>query len=406
MPEFNPLTSAFRDDPYPTLAELRAEAPVGEIAGFGVYYLCRHADVAAALKQPRLFSSAGMKALSDGQTGLMGSQDEADHQSLDAESLLTLDPPDHDRLRDVVNRGFTPRRVSDLEPRIRAIAETLVDEIVARGGQMDLMADLAVPLPVQVIAGLLGVDPARGADFKRWADTSVQASTGTGGIDDPEAVRTAQRELREYLTAIVAERRANPQDDLISTIIEGGEAGDGLSDPQAIAFSMLLLLAGIETTTNLLGNAMRALLAHPDQLREVVAEPARIPAALEETLRWDGPVQGVFRTPSEDVEVAGTTIPKGRFVLLHTGSANRDEAAFPKADRFDIHRNTSGHLGFGYGVHFCLGASLARLEARVTLETLLSRCQDLELAATSVEVIDSMLVRGPRSLPLSFRPVA
>ena len=236
----------------------------------------------------------------------------------------------------------------------------------------------------------------------------MAASTGTGELENPEQNARDRGELREFLSQVIAERRARPRDDLISQIIAGGETGQSLTDPEAHSFSMLLLLAGIETTTNLLGNAIRALLAHPDSLRRVVADPSLIPGTLEETLRWDGPVQGLFRSPTQDVELSGVKIPQGSFVLLLNGSANRDAAQFPDAERFDIDRKTGGHLGFGFGVHFCLGASLARLEARVALETFFARCRQLEHAGDpdAVEVINSLLVRGPKTLPLAFEVAA
>ena len=261
-----------------------------------------------------------------------------------------------------------------------------------------------VPLPVRVISELLGVPAERYQEFKRWSDAVITTSTGVGEVENPEALQADRAALFEYLAEVVAARRNNPRDDLISSVIAGGPTGQQLSDAETLSFAVLLLLAGNETTTNLLGNALQALIQHPDSLRKVTENPELIPAMLEETIRWDGPVQMVFRMTTEDVEVANTTIPSGRTGMLLLGSANRDERQFEAADRFDITRRTSGHLGFGFGVHFCLGASLARLEARVALESLFVRCKDFELESHEIELVNSLIVRGPKTLPLSFHP--
>jgi len=404
--EFNPRSPEYRQDPFPILKQLRDEAPVYEIPNYGLFALSRYADVLSALKQPHTFSSAGMRAMMTGQTGMMGTGDSADNEMAEVDNLITTDPPVHDRLRNIVNRGFTPRQIAQLEPRVRAIADELVDSIVAGGDMMDFVHDLTIPLPVRVIAEMLGVEPGRHREFKRWSDALMTTSTGTGEVDDLAAVNADRQALFDFLTEVVADRRKNPGDDLISTLIDGGPTGQALSDPEALTFSVLLLMAGNETTTNLLGNAMKALIANPDTLRKVGENPELIPPMLEEALRYDGPVQSLFRQTSEDVELDGGTIPAGRMVMLLMSSANRDERQFDEADRFDITRRTSGHLGFGFGVHFCLGASLARLEARVALEALFERCTNLELelpGVEDVEMFESLVVRGPKAMPMSFR---
>ena len=400
---FDPTTPEFRKDPYPLLARLRDEAPVGEIANFGMDYLSRHADVASAFKQPLLMSSSGLQEMVTEQSDMMGTGMRDDPAQRPPPSLIFSDPPVHDHLRNIVNRGFTPRQIAGLEPRVREIAEELVGAAVERGATLDLVHDLAIPLPVRVIAELLGVEPSRYQDFKRWSDATVTSSTGIDESNDPERLAADREELRQFLADVVAERRKAPRDDLISTVISGGPTDRVLTDLEAQGFASLLLIAGNETTTNLLGNAMRALLAHPDQLRKVIENPDLIPGVIEETLRWDSPVQSLFRKTTAEVEFSGTKIPEGRMVMLLLNSANRDERHFDDGERFDITRRTSGHLGFGLGVHFCLGASLARLEARVTLEALFARCTDFALETDEVEFLDSLLIRGPRALPLSFR---
>jgi cytochrome P450 len=254
-----------------------------------------------------------------------------------------------------------------------------------------------------VIAEMLGVPAERFEDFKRWSDSIVRAISGVASREDPEEAVETREEFLEYIAEVVAERRQSPRDDLISTLVQAGEGEGTLTEGEAIAFTMLLLVAGNETTTNLIGNAVLALLAHPQELARVRANPGLVPALVEETLRYDSPVQGLFRQTTEDVELAGTSLPKGALLMLLFASANRDERQFPDPERFDVTRNPRGHLAFGFGIHFCLGAALARLEARIALESLLARCDEISRPEEAVEWIDSLLLRGPRSLPLRFR---
>jgi len=251
-----------------------------------------------------------------------------------------------------------------------------------------------------VIAELLGVEPERSVDFKRWSDCLVAGATGGAGALRPEAALQGFSELSTYLMGVVEERRRHPQDDLISTLIRAEDGEAGLSPIEVVMFTVLLLVAGNETTTNLLGNTLLALMAHPDQLARVRRDRSRIPALVEEALRYDGPIQFLFREATQDVELAGVKIPAGATVMPLLGSANRDDAQFADADRLDVSRNTQGHLAFGLGIHFCLGASLARLEARVALEELLGRFAHFETIGPRVEYVDSYLVRGPKHLPL------
>jgi cytochrome P450 len=316
-------------------------------------------------------------------------------------SLIGQDPPIHTGLRNIVNRGFTPRRISALEAGIRVRVVALVDALAERD-EIELVRDLAAPLPVMVIAELLGLDPEQHAQFKRWADDMI---VGSSGRDVAEAdVDRSVAELRGFLEGAIDERRGQPGDDLISVLVHAEEDDGVLTARQVLNFVQLLLAAGSETTTNLLGSAVFHGLRHPSQWSAVRRDPALVPALLEETLRFDSPVQLVMRLVTEDTEIGGGKIPAGARIFVLLGSANRDPAQFPDADRFDIHRRATGHLGFGLGTHFCLGASLARLQARLAVEALLTRLPDLALVSESVEHHGSFLVRGPRSLPL--RPVA
>jgi cytochrome P450 len=418
---FDPFSDAQRSDPYPAYAELRRRAPVHRLEKSGAYAVSRYDDVAFVLRHPELFSStAMMTVLAGGLTtgrpspaaGGMGIQGE-DAQRLAAmmqtlpipleqvaraRNLIATDPPRHGPMRSIVNRGFTPRRIAALEVRVRDIARKFLHAVPPKG-ELDLMREFAVPLPVTVIAELLGVEPERVDDFKRWSDVSVAGSTGAAAGLTPETMLRTFSELSAYLTSVIEARRTDPRDDLITTLTRA-ETGEALSPVEVVMFTLLLLIAGNETTTNLLGNTLLALMAHPEELARVQRDPGRIPALVEEALRYDGPIQFLVRAATQDVELGGVRIPAGATVLPLLGSANRDEAQFADADRFDVSRDTQGHLAFGLGIHFCLGASLARLEARVALEELLGRFARFERLEPQLEYIDSFLIRGLRRLPL------
>jgi cytochrome P450 len=415
---FDPFGEQHRSDPYPAYAELRRHAPVSQVEKNGAFAISRYDDVAFVLRHPELFSSTAMQTMMTGSltagasaSGMGISGADAVRLAemlkalpvsitdvLSARSLIATDPPAHGPMRSLVNRGFTPRRIAELETRIRAIARASLDVLDGKS-EFDLVSEFSVPLPVTVIAELLGVERERSVDFKRWSDCLVAGATGAGALR-PETMLQGFSELSTYLMGVVEERRRRSQDDLISTLIRAEDGEAGLTPIEVVMFTVLLLVAGNETTTNLLGNGLIALMAHPDQLAGVQRDPSRIPALVEEALRYDGPIQFLFRQATQDVELAGVKIPAGATVMPLLGSANRDESQFADADRFDISRNTQGHLAFGLGIHFCLGASLARLETRVALEELLGRFTRFERREPRVEYIDSYLVRGPKHLPL------
>jgi cytochrome P450 len=313
-------------------------------------------------------------------------------------SLIASDGDRHTLLRAIVNRGFTPRQIADWEKRAREIVAGCMASL--RSGRFDVVRDLAIPLPVTVIAEMLGIEPERRHDFKRWSDVVIDNATGAGRADPfGPAVLAAFAEMATYVVRIARRRQKQPADDLISQLVSIG-GGEGLSPIELVQFVTLLLVAGNETTTNLIGNATGALLDHPEQLARVAADPGLVPALIEETLRYDAPVQLVFREALADVEVGGVRIPAGATVVPLLGSANRDERRFPEPDRFDVMRNPQGHVGFGFGKHFCLGASLARLEAKVALEALVPELVRLRRGEARVARVDSFLVRGPSRLPL------
>ncbi|HKA16642.1 MAG TPA: cytochrome P450 [Myxococcota bacterium] len=418
IPAYEPFRTEVREDPYPLYAQLRAHAPLYFAAEAKVYCLSRHEDVMTVLRSPEDFSSDAMRTMLAGERP--GSDPTSNpvavrrmmafvqafpfevQEMLAARNLIAEDPPRHGAMRALVNRGFTPRRISDWEPRIRAIAEECLGE-VRRARGFDLIEELAMPLPVRVIAEILGVAPERYADFKRWSDQLVSSSSGSGRTADPVAsgFAGAMGEFGQYIAGVAQERESEPGSDLVSVLVHEQSGEVGLSRAEVTMFVLLLLGAGNETTTNLIGNAVLALLDHPEELECLREHPRLLPGAIEEVLRWNAPVQYVFRRARRDVEIAGGCIPENAAVLVLLGSANRDERRWgPTAAEFRVERNPQGHLAFGFGNHFCLGASLARLEARVALEALLEELPGLRRRDTGVDYVDSFLVRGPRRLPL------
>ncbi|MEO2167698.1 MAG: cytochrome P450 [bacterium] len=315
-------------------------------------------------------------------------------------NLVALDPPRHDEIRGVVNRGFTPGRVSVWEPRIREIAKECLAGL-PHGRNFDVVRNLAAPLPTTIIAEMLGIEVERQADFRSWTDTVIHCVSGPGR-EAPLAhgFLDAVTGLLCYLKQIVAQRRQQPRADLISVILQGHAGSDALTPSEVLQFVVLLLIAGNETTTNLIANSAQALLDHPEILAQLVAEPSKIPLVVEETLRWQAPIQILFRNTTKDVELAGTRIPRGATVAAMIASANRDERRFADGDNFDPWRPDHGHLGFGFGAHFCLGAALARLEARIALEELVPALPSLRAAGGRPPLRNSFLVRGPEAMPL------
>jgi len=399
--DFNLLSPKIREDPYPYYAALRRDSPIHQLAeGAPLYAITRYADVIHILHHPEDFSSSALQAaLQGGGIGIgPNSGALAGHRLLASPMMIATDPPDHGRLRRLVNRGFTPRRIGDMEPRIREIANQCLDGAI-RDGELELVRGFSIPLPVRVIAELLGVEPDRVDQFKAWSDAFVIGLSGAAGEYTPEDVQKAADEMADYFERIAAERRADPKDDLISVLIEA-EEGDALSMGELLSFVALLLIAGNETTTNLIGNGVKALLANPDQLEKVIANPTLIASLVDEVLRYDSPIQALPRSTSSPVELPSGKVPENSTLLVFYAAANHDEEQFPDAERFDIGRSGQEHLAFSHGIHYCLGASLARLEARVAFETLFARCRKLELAADSIPMLDSVVLRGPKSVPL------
>jgi cytochrome P450 len=412
---FDPLLDVCRPDPYPLYRALRDTAPVHRSASGETYSVARYDDVMTVLRTPELFSSRAMLTvmLNTGPeaklpltpslvwwaTRLIFAAHLNPFMMFRHAPLIASDGERHDALRAIVNRGFSPRRVASWEPRAREIVAGCIAKL-DRGEPFDLVEDLAIPLPVTMISELLGIEPERRRDFKRWSDTLISATTGAGRADPFAAANLAEfYDLITYLARIARERRRAPADDLISTLVSSRD-GEALHPQDVMQFVTLLLLAGNETTTNLIGNATNALLDHPDQLARVAADPSLVPDLIEEAVRFDPPVQLLFRTATADTELSGVRIPRGATVVALLASANRDERRFPDGDRFDVTRRPQGHVAFGFGKHFCLGASLARLEARAALEALVPRLGRLRKRDAEPPRLDSFLVRGPARLPL------
>jgi cytochrome P450 len=313
--------------------------------------------------------------------------------------MLRLDPPDHTRLRNLVSKAFTPRAVQ----RMRPVVEKYVDELLGRldgRRDMELIADFAAPLPVSVIAEMLGVPVSDRERFRHWSDEAVR-TLGDNTLADRRRAIAAMDELGEYLETIAEARRRAPREDLISELVRVEEAGDRLSRVELFATCVLLLVAGNETTTKLIGNSIVALLRNPQQLERLRREPERIPAALEELLRYDGPVQLTSRMVTEDRELRGHRLRRGQQLVLVLAAANRDPEQFEDPDRLDVTRADVRHLAFGHGLHFCLGAQLARLEGTLALEALVTRFPAMRLAGP-IQWGDNTVLRGPRSLPLAL----
>ncbi len=392
-------------DPFPAYAALRSIG-VARDESNDLWVLTRHPHVLEALHTPSVFSSAGgYGEFMSGRIGPSASSERSAavgfSQAAGSRVLIASDPPDHTMLRRVVSRPFTKRTISSWESMARTLTDRLVDDLVHQidvEGSADFTQDLAIPLPVTLIAEILGIPAERMRDFRRWSEALVGSLAAEV---DLAAVGTDMGEMSQYFWEIVEERRVAPGDDLISQIAMATPDGDELSTIEVVMFCILLLVAGNETTTNLLGNVQHAFWAQPDQWQRLVDDPSLASAAVEEGLRHGGPVQGLFRRTTEAYEIGGVVIPEHANVYLGFAAANRDEDVFPDGDRFDIGRESTEQLAFGHGIHYCLGAQLARLETRIVLEALASRGLMLAPAGAPVPTANPVL-RGFSSIPVTI----
>ncbi|HKA13410.1 MAG TPA: cytochrome P450 [Myxococcota bacterium] len=387
--EYNPYAYAIHEDPYPTYAALRARAPVYRNDALDFWALSRHADVLAAFKDTETFSNDHGVSLDPESWGL---------QAAAGTSFLAFDPPRHTRLRALVSKGFTPRRVAALEQRIRDMSAAYLDPLIG-AGRFDFIAELAGKVPMDVISEMLGVARADRPELRRRADLLVHREEGHIGLPREGALAFAW--IRSYFRALLADRRARRGDDLLSALLEAEIDGERLDENDILSFANLMIVAGNETTTKMLANAIYWLWRHPEQRALVREAPeARIPAWIEETLRFDNSTQMLARRVARDVELHGHTLRAGDRALLLVGSANRDERVFERAGEYDLLRDTSQSVSFGRGVHFCLGAALARLEGRVVLEEWWRRLPDYEIDPAGAVRVHSINVRGFAALPV------
>jgi cytochrome P450 len=387
---------AFLADPYPFYHHLRETAPVFWVphrgATGGVWLLTRYEDVAFLLKDGHTTKDIRRVVPAEKLVSEMGNAD-----------LLSSDPPDHTRLRALVNQAFTPKRIRQLEPRIAEVAAELLAR-VRDAGEMEFMADFAIPLPIIVICELLGVPPEDRHVFRVWSNDLVRGIDAIGGNQDTARKgQEAGLALAAYFGKLFEQRRAQPQDDLMSALISARDGRDQLSEAELVGMCQLLLIAGHETTVNLLGNGLLTLLRHREQWELLQEQPELLESAIEEMLRYESPVQrATFRGTLQPLTVAGQTIEAGQQVSAVIGAANRDPAAFPEPNRFDIRRRPNRHLAFGRGIHFCLGAPLARTEARIAFGQLLAGFRDMELATDTPAWNGNTFLRGLISLPVRW----
>jgi cytochrome P450 len=400
------LGDRFFADPDELYRILRREAPVVRVStptGLEAWMVTRYADARPALNDPRLSKDTSRFAEILERRSVAPERRMQFAESL-AGHMLNSDPPDHTRLRKLVNRAFTVRAIARMRPRIQEIAHGLADRMAAtaeREGTVDLLDEFAFPLPMTVICELLGVPEGERDDFRAWSNTLLSAGP-------PEVHAAAGAAMAEFLARLVVDKSARPGEDMLSAIVKASEDGDTLSANEATSMAFLLLVAGHETTVNLIGNGTLALLRHPDQLALLRADLGLVPNAVEEFLRFDGPVNlATFRYTLEPVEIGGTTIPEGEVVLISLVSANRDPERYGEAARLDVTRDAGGHLAFGYGIHHCLGAPLARLEGEIAFRTLLDRFPDLALAGDPATLgwRQSTLIHGLTSLPVRLGAV-
>jgi cytochrome P450 len=400
------LTPEFREDPYQFFSLLREHEPVHQTP-FGVYLVSRHADASAIVRDPHLSTDQQNSDLfrAFAEANPPSDDDAMNQDQMNDAVMLFMDPPDHTRLRGLVSKAFTPKMVERLRMRVQEIVDERLDEVEARGdGRMDVVTDLAYPLPVVIICELLGVPPEDHATFSAWS-SELAASIDPDPLVSPDQrvrIEAAGNAFLEYFSDLIERRRRSLRDDLLSALIEAEEGGDRLSEEELLGTALFLLIAGHETTVNLIGNGTLALLQHRDQLERLREDPSLDRHAVEELLRFDSPVQLTQRITLDEYEVGGVTIPKGQNLVPLLGAANRDPEEFDEPDRLDLGReNANRNVAFGGGHHFCLGAALARLEGAAAIGTLVRRFPGIELAGEPVRRT-TFTLRGLEHLPVSI----
>jgi cytochrome P450 len=390
-----------RANPYPFYAQLRSQDPVHWDEELGFWVLTRYQDIAAVYQDPRFSRAQGLRS---GYERLPETEQviaEPVYRCF-AKTMFYSDPPYHTRLRGLVSNAFTPAVVERMRPYVQNTVNTLLDAVQA-SGQMDAIADFAYPLPILVIAQLLGLPAEERGHFKKWSDDLFAI---LGSVPhSPELMESAARSLAaltDYITKLSEARRLQPREDLLTALVEATQDGQQLTQEELVANMIILLSAGHETTINLIGNGLLALLGHPDELQKLRAQPELVSSAVEEMMRYDNPVQISYRSAAQDVEVGGKLIRKGQLVNSVLAAGNRDPERFTEPDRFDVRRDEGRNLGFGLGIHYCLGAPLVRLEAQTAFTALLSRFPKLSLATENLEWQEHPIFRGVQSLPVEF----
>lgn len=390
------LSPALFAEPYPTFDLMRQSDPLYFHEPMGVWFTTRYQDVRIVNRDSR-FSSARVDAFMPPQTG---DQTQALRQFY-TDWMLFSDAPEHTRLRRLAARAFTARNIATLESFVHRAVDEALDRVKGQD-QIDIIADFGFPVPALVIAHMLGVPPDRVDDFERWSEDLLRVPSLVGDPDENFAISyQAMRDQEAYFRGLIAERRAAPTEDLLSVMVHASEDGTALSERELIAQCALLLIAGHETTTNLIGNATLALLRNPGELARLRAQPDLAEAAVEEFLRYDGPVAANARLATEDVTLSGGVVPAGAVVMAVLPAANRDPAVFPDPGRLDVGRGDNRHIAFGFGPHACLGAALARMETKIAMTALLARYPRMELAVSEPDRIVSWAIRGVTSLPVS-----
>jgi cytochrome P450 len=402
MAEVSAFPAQLFQDPYPFYRLLRQAGPVTWLPPFQAWAVTGYEEVLAVLRDHGRFSSERGRARNRLAEQIEDMQRQVGPLAR-TQTMLNADPPAHTRMRNLVNKAFTPRAVEEMRPRIEAITEQLLDE-APEPGRLDVMADLANALPVIVIAEMLGVDPADRKQFKAWSD-GIAGSVGSASLDETRMarVRESSASLGEYFHRVIEERRREPRNDLVSRLIAAEEQGDLLSADELLATCILLLVAGNETTTNLIGNGALALMRNRDQMRLLASDPSLIVTAVEELLRFDSPVQATSRVALRDARIGGQEVKEGDLIITFLGAANRDPAQFPDPDTLDVTRRENRHLSFGQGIHYCVGAPLARAEAQTAINALLRRFPDAEPEVEKPAFKPSFILRGLESLPIRSR---
>lgn len=395
--DFNPFLPEYRQDPHATFKRFRENQPVFFSRAFGFSFFTRYDDCLEVLRSPALSSDRRETLLFRGLRWL--NRNEPEFSGFFERNLLMVDGQDHRRLRGLVGRAFTPRRVAALRPRLEVVADELLDK-VARHGRMELVEDFAYPFPLVAITELLGVPREDHERFRHWTAGLAQILDPLQGNDGAAPMRQATRDLFAYFRELLAARRAEPRDDLISAMIEAEAETSQADENDLPALCTLLLAAGHETTSSLIGNATVALQRHPEQRKRLIEDPALMPTAVEEFLRFDSPVVLTDRAVTEDVEIGGQRFRRGKMVGVLLASANRDADQFKEPDSLDVGRDPNPHLALSHGNHFCLGAQLARMEAEIALGALLRRFPDFQASVDDMQWRRSTVLRGPRTLPL------